>query len=236
NLFDPANGSRYHFTWHNLKGVDFKAWQAAQGKNKHATFDPHSKEDVVEWVDALNHNFHLKWNSPAIDAGRQDIMFTTDFDGLPIYGTPDIGPFEYQPPYIMGDDPINTQADIRIYADGKFRNTKKPNGITCDMLVSPISGFDPHNYAHWADIKVLSWNTDGNYKKMWVQEKVEPGRVDYTIGDFKPGAPYAIYCGKKKGKMLLLGIKVADASGKIAFQSSTEYRVARFSIEPSPKK
>ncbi|MCG8338634.1 MAG: right-handed parallel beta-helix repeat-containing protein, partial [Proteobacteria bacterium] len=47
NLFDPANGSRYHFTWHNLKGVDFKSWQAAQGKNKHATFDPHSKEDVV---------------------------------------------------------------------------------------------------------------------------------------------------------------------------------------------
>ncbi|MFH1559360.1 MAG: right-handed parallel beta-helix repeat-containing protein, partial [Patescibacteria group bacterium] len=62
----------------------------------------------------LNSNYTLAWNSPAIDAGT-DLGLTTDYAGNPIYGTPDIGAYEYQPPYAMGSNHPDTDADVRIY-------------------------------------------------------------------------------------------------------------------------
>jgi hypothetical protein len=47
------------------------------------------------FADYDNNNFHLKENSPAIDAG-QDLGYTHDFQGNPIVGQPDIGAYEYQ--------------------------------------------------------------------------------------------------------------------------------------------
>jgi len=46
-------------------------------------------------------DYHLQSTSPAIDAGV-DVGFTTDIEGNPIFGTPDIGAYDYKPPYTIG--------------------------------------------------------------------------------------------------------------------------------------
>lgn len=74
------------------------------------------------FADLNTYNFHLQSTSSAIDSGT-DVSLTSDYAGNPIYGTPDIGGYEYQPPYIMGTDLIDTTSSIRIYADGKYRYT-----------------------------------------------------------------------------------------------------------------
>jgi hypothetical protein len=50
---------------------------------------------TVTWVQPDLSDYHLQSNSPAIDAGV-DVGLTFDYDGNPISGTPDIGPYEYQ--------------------------------------------------------------------------------------------------------------------------------------------
>ncbi len=47
------------------------------------------------FVDAANGDYHLQAGSPAIDAGV-DVGLTEDYEGNPIVGLPDIGPYEYQ--------------------------------------------------------------------------------------------------------------------------------------------
>ncbi len=92
-------------------------------------------------------DFQLKWNSPAIDAGT-DVNLTTDYFGNPIYGTPDIGAIEYQPPYNISVDSENLSIspDIRIYGDGKFRylNSTASSG-TAKISVVPVGGYPYYN-------------------------------------------------------------------------------------------
>ncbi|MBU2025263.1 MAG: polysaccharide deacetylase family protein, partial [Patescibacteria group bacterium] len=59
-------------------------------------------------------DYSLQYDSPLIDTGT-DLGLTTDYAGNPIYGTPDIGAYEYQPPYAMGSNHPDTDADVRIY-------------------------------------------------------------------------------------------------------------------------
>ncbi len=47
------------------------------------------------FVNAAIHDFHLQSNSPAINAGIAINGLTTDFDGSPRTGNPDIGAYEY---------------------------------------------------------------------------------------------------------------------------------------------
>ena len=47
------------------------------------------------FVDETNHDYHLQSTSPAINAGT-DVSLTTDYDGNPISGQPDIGAYEYK--------------------------------------------------------------------------------------------------------------------------------------------
>ena len=58
--------------------------------------DHNMNYDDSFFVDAASRDFHLQSNSPAIDAGT-DVGLTSDFDGNPIVGTPDIRAFGYQP-------------------------------------------------------------------------------------------------------------------------------------------
>jgi hypothetical protein len=65
---------------------------------------PYFGETVSNYVSAnniysnpqLTTDFHLQSTSPAINKGM-DVGLTTDYDGNPIVGLPDIGAFEYQP-------------------------------------------------------------------------------------------------------------------------------------------
>ena len=66
-------------------------------------------------------NYTLLSASPAIDSGIS-VGLTTDYASNKIYGLPDIGGYEYQPPHTIGTNNINITAGARIYGDGKFRD------------------------------------------------------------------------------------------------------------------
>jgi hypothetical protein len=82
--------------------------------------------------------------SPAIDAGTTTSTMTsptTDFAGHPIYGTPDIGAFEYQPPFTIGTSLVDPTGNIRIYGDGKYRYTTATSStMLADCFVAPPEG------------------------------------------------------------------------------------------------
>ena len=48
------------------------------------------------FVDPANGNFRLIEGSPAIDAGSPDLAPSTDYEGNPRLGAPDIGAIESQ--------------------------------------------------------------------------------------------------------------------------------------------
>ena len=91
------------------------------------------------FTDASNNDFTLLWNSSLIDVGTTISGITTDYAGNNIYGTPDIGAYEYQPPYSMGTDHPDIGANIRVYGDGKFRNKSTPSGTTANMDITPLN-------------------------------------------------------------------------------------------------
>ncbi len=122
-----------------------------------------------------NEKYNLEWNSPAIDTGnnfssRGEI---TDFYGNPIYGIPDIGAIEYQPPYHINLDSVLSGSRIRIYSDGKFRYTSKEKVIEnyANISLNPTSGWIKYNETerrnNWMDLEIVTWNKSGNYEKIW---------------------------------------------------------------------
>jgi hypothetical protein len=126
-------------------------------------------------------DYHLLSTSPAIDAGT-DVGLTTDYAGNPIYGAPDIGGYEYQPPYTMGTDGIPTTADTRTYGDEKFRNkTATTSDVTADLSVT-IPDADK---TQWLDIGISTWDNTGLYHKAWNASTTASGLTNtvYVVGD-----------------------------------------------------
>lgn len=113
--------------------ANFAAWQGA-GLDAHGVSGtnpsivlPSAAPDVAEL-------------SPVIDAGTNTGV-TADFYGYPIWGTPDIGAVEYQPPYTIGTDGI-TAPSARIYSgdlEGRFRATSASTRA-CALEISPSGG------------------------------------------------------------------------------------------------
>lgn len=73
-------------------------WQASISSDDRFTpgKDMSSVSGDPLFIDADNGNYRLRAGSPAINAGV-DVGLTTDADGKPIIGLPDIGAYEYQP-------------------------------------------------------------------------------------------------------------------------------------------
>jgi hypothetical protein len=87
-------------------------------------------------------DYSLLPTSPAIDAGT-GVGLSTDYLGNSIYGTPDIGAYEYQPPHdltLATPDTIDVGAGARIYANGKFRDLGTTNSTPANLKVAPASG------------------------------------------------------------------------------------------------
>ena len=191
------------------------------------------------FTDDSNNDFTLLWNSTAIDAGAHIDGVTqscsgacTDYAGNPIYGTPDIGAYEYQPPYTIGTNEIDTAGDVRIYADGKFRNTATAGGTTADLSITPSGGFGAGDYSEWMNIDIDTWNTTGTYYKKWTETSDNSSLTSaHTVGDLSASTYYTVWYTKSGEDKTRLTTEQADGSSQIAFTYDQGYSDVIFEIE-----
>lgn len=173
-------------------------------------------------------DYNLQYTSPAIDAGT-DLSLTTDIEGNPIYGTPDMGPYEYQPPYTIGTHEIEVAESVRVYADGKYRyTTVTDGGTTADLEVTPVGGFGVGSYAQWMDISVTTWSTSGSYLKEWTETPVNTGLTAvHSVGDLSANTSYDVSVDG-----VVYTTVTSDGSGVITFTYSGGYASPKsFSVE-----
>jgi hypothetical protein len=182
---------------------------------------------------AIGSDFTLLWNSPSIDTGV-DVSLTTDRAGNPIYGTPDIGGYEYQPPYVMGTNEVDLVANVRVYGDGKFRNTQSPGGISADLSIVPAS----NNKSQSLDVSINTWETSGSYSKEWTETSTTiTGNVAHTVGDLESGKNYHVTV--DGGTSNLSGCSMsgsnyvcqANGSGEISFTYTGTYSAHTFNVD-----
>lgn len=181
-------------------------------------------------------NYYPQSTSPLIDAGT-NISLTSDFDGNPIYGLPDIGAYEYQPPYDMGTDEVDISANARIYGDGKFRNTETAGGTTADLSIIPQDS----QTTKWLDISKaddedeIIW--EANHKK-WKESSTTLGVTEtlHTVGDLTAGKAYSLRIDDSlataniTGTDCSNGICTANELGKITFTYTGGYSDHTFDI------
>ncbi|HCC04798.1 TPA: hypothetical protein DEP58_00650 [Patescibacteria group bacterium] len=184
-------------------------------------------------------NFNLLYNSPLIDAGTS-VGLTTDYAGKPIYGTPDIGAYEYQPPHIVGTDKIDIGAGARIYGDGKFRDKGTTNSNLADLAVTPSSGsfktFTSNELRpEWLDIKNITW---GATTKQWTESSSNSALTNtlHTVGDLEANKYYSVKVDgtvglNVTGTNCTNGVCKANSSGKIAFTYTGTYGEHTFRVE-----
>ncbi|OHA85696.1 MAG: hypothetical protein A2408_00865 [Candidatus Yonathbacteria bacterium RIFOXYC1_FULL_52_10] len=165
--------------------------------------------------------------SPGIDSGTTISGVTTDALGNPIYGTPDAGPYEYQPSYTIGTHRIPVGGvTSRIYRDGKYRpTTATSTEATADLRVTPSGGFGAGNYDEWMNVAVSTWQTEGAYRKVWTESSSIATTTAHTVGDLAPGGQYRI---------LVDGVEhsraTANASGQLTFDYGGGYSTHTFEV------
>lgn len=186
-------------------------------------------------------NFTLQYNSPAIDAGT-NVGLNSDYAGNSIYGLPDIGAYEYQPPYDMGTEEVDIAANVRVYGDGKFRNTETAGGTTADLSVVPQGS----QTTKWLDItkaddeSAIIW--EASHKK-WKESSTTLGATNtlHTVGDLTVGKSYTLTIDgnpasedPETGNIMSLNcadsICTADGTGKITFTYTGGYSEHTFDI------
>jgi peptidoglycan/xylan/chitin deacetylase (PgdA/CDA1 family) len=199
-----------------------------------------SEEDLGD-----NSSYQLKPTSPAIDSGT-NVSLTTDYAGNPIYGLPDIGAYEYQPPHTIGTNKIDITAGARVYGDGKFRDLAATSGTTADLAITPASGsFDSYSSTQarpaWLDIlpptgeSTLIW--EESHKK-WKESSDTLGTTStlHTIGDLTPDTYYnikiddSLAIGNINGADCTDGVCKSNGLGEITFTYTGGYSSHTFDV------
>jgi len=116
------------------------------------------------FVDEANHDFHLLATSPAINTGV-DVGLTSDFDGNPIVGVPDIGAFEFIEMSDCGDGTCDSGENCSVCPDDCQLNAADDN--PCDGRISNIE------LAYYID--------------EWKQDIVQLGNLMEAIAAWKAG-------------------------------------------------
>jgi hypothetical protein len=221
NSFDRT---RPAYLYYNGAAFTFPAFQS-QG------FETNGISANPKFAGETNDDYTLNWDSPSIDSGVAIPGITTDIVGNPIYGTPDLGAFEYQPPYAMGLYQPDLTGNVRIYADGRFRNTAAPSGNTAKLQVAPSGGFGTGNYAEWMNLVINAWQTSNVYEKSWSESSPTLGSgaaIVHTVGDLQPNSYFdvtvdAVAGAGISGAGCSAGTCLSDSQGSIVFTYSGDY-------------
>jgi len=192
-------------------------------------YDTNSIIDDPDYTSTSTNSLSLLSTSPAIDAGT-NVGLTADYLGNPIYGTPDIGAYEYQPPYTAGTNDFDVSSPLRIYSNGKFRYTSATGtGATstvADFNIAPSSGWPLADYSSWMDITVKNWSTSSTYYKKWIETSATSSIVSvHTIGDLGADTYYTVLVDS-----VSLGNYLSNGSGQITFTYNGGYSIKTFEV------
>jgi parallel beta-helix repeat protein len=171
-----------------------------------------------------NNDFSIQWNSPAIDAGAQ-FNSNTDILGNPIYGSPDIGAYEYQPPYNININAISVKS-VRIYTDGKYRFLDNTN-IGANLKIYPINGwasFNPTDIRpQWMDVIIKEWNTPNTYT--WTENSIGIKNITHILSGLTANSYYNVFV---NGNLFIRTL--SESRGILNFTYNGEYSVKNFSV------
>lgn len=226
NLFYKTDFTN-NWQWKGVNYSTLSAWQGA------TSLDGSSFVGNPLYVNASGSysqktDFQLSATSPFIDAGTATSL-TTDHAGNPIYGAPDIGPYEYQPPYTIGVHRISPGGAIRVYADGKYRYTAATlNAATADLSVAPVGGFGSGNYAEWMNLAVSTWQNNAPYTKEWTASSSVVASIIYTVGDLAANSDYKVSIDGSS-----YGVLKTNSGGHLTFTHNGGAATHTFLIEPS---
>ncbi|MEL6346317.1 MAG: choice-of-anchor Q domain-containing protein [Myxococcota bacterium] len=110
-----------------------------------------------------NRDHRLSEGSAAIDAGAPGSR-DVDAAGRPIYGAPDLGPFEFQPTRTLSEQVLTVGQSLRLYADRRIRvleaGTDSPAGLSVVLQQAVDLGPQEPRPALF-DLKVRSWDDVG---------------------------------------------------------------------------
>ncbi len=203
-------------------------WDTAPGSLWTSTYKGTNNQELVDplLVATSTSNFALTPLSPAIDTGVAISGLTTDILGNPIYGTPDIGPYEYQPPYTIGTHDIDITGGVRLYKNGKYRYTNATTtGTTASMNITPVGGFPAGDYSEFMNLSITTWNTGGDYSKTWTETSTTATSTLHTIGNLRANTYYNILVDSTQYASML-----TDGSGQGTFIYTGGYSTHTFNV------
>ncbi len=208
---------------HNLWDIAGDAdWNTRKGTANQELVDP-------LLVSTSTSNFALTPLSPAIDTGVAISGLTTDILGNPIYGTPDIGPYEYQPPYTIGTHDIDITGGVRLYKNGKYRYTNATtSGTTASMNITPVGGFPTGDYSEFLNLSITTWNKSGDYSKTWTETSTTATSTVHTIGNLKNNTYYDVLVDSTQYTTIF-----TNGSGQGTFTYSGGYSTHTFNVTES---
>jgi peptidoglycan/xylan/chitin deacetylase (PgdA/CDA1 family) len=117
------------------------------------------------------------------DRAPADAARTEDAAGRPIYGAPDIGPFEHQPTGEAGRDGVPFRVPVVVYADGRFDGS--PDGLPLGLAPAAVPAAGPR--PAWATLTVDGWSAVA--RRFTVAGGAGAGCL--YVGDLGSGASWA---------------------------------------------
>ncbi|MEI8174536.1 MAG: peptidoglycan-binding domain-containing protein [bacterium] len=240
NLYYPLNTNNFQ----NLGGIrSWFSYHVTSGS------EPNSTNTNPLFTNATNGDFTLTFLSPAIDSGTTYTGMTsttTDFLGNPIYGTPDMGAYEYQPPHdlkLSTPDTIDIGAGARIYADGKFRDLSTTTSVSAKLKIAPQGGnFTAYDATTtrpaYLDVTGITWT---NSHKVWTEGNAQTSGMitDHTIGDLNANKYYTISVTGASastisginGTTCLNAVCQSNGSGVLSFEYNGGYSDHTFNMQ-----
>ncbi|MHB8830727.1 MAG: beta strand repeat-containing protein [Patescibacteria group bacterium] len=246
NLYKPVNDNEFYSTSEAIPNISWTAYHPTEPNSINS--DPLFTNGTGSY--STSTDYQLTYLSPAIDSGTTVAGVTTDFAGNPIYGVPDMGAYEYQPPHDLTlgtPDTIDRGAGARIYGDGKFRDLGTTNSNAARLKITPSGGsFDAFGSTMkrpaWLDVtNITNWI---NTHKTWTESNASSSSMvtDHTIGDLNANKYYTITITGAtasditgiNGTTCNNGVCQSNGSGTLSFRYSGGYSNHTFDVFENP--